>query len=40
MAVPASAHFPVGYNVLLFRAEIGCVPASAHFPVGYNYAGR
>ena len=35
-AVPASAHFPVGYNYLHHAQKISKVPASAHFPVGYN----
>ena len=34
--VPASAHFPVGYNHIA-KKQLGLsVPASAHFPVGYN----
>ena len=36
MHVPASAHFPVGYNPLIVTRAVGDVPASAHFPVGYN----
>ena len=36
--VPASAHFPVGYNCAPVAAFCRSVPASAHFPVGYNSA--
>ena len=35
-SVPASAHFPVGYNCLMDFNRYVDVPASAHFPVGYN----
>ena len=35
--VPASAHFPVGYNSFCAVNAKRIVPASAHFPVGYNY---
>ena len=34
--VPASAHFPVGYNLIGVYIKGNGVPASAHFPVGYN----
>ena len=34
--VPASAHFPVGYNKACEWVKAQRVPASAHFPVGYN----
>ena len=32
-AVPASAHFPVGYNVCARARRMRMVPASTHFPV-------
>ena len=35
--VPASTHFPVGYNSTKSQPPICPVPASTHFPVGYNY---
>ena len=40
LTVPASAHFPVGYNRTIFLLQRYSVPASAHFPVGYNPALR